>query len=183
MSITDEQVSQQPRNKEDLRELKEVSQSMARLFANLNEAIEHFHHNYWRALPGKETTIRRPYMTTLERNVLDKAIKFRDELYERYDSIAGVAKDIPLTITRESLKVRIFNFSPISICDFILLRFHFAAISFCCDFMLLRFHFAFNWSNYMYNRWRCCLSNANSPWIRRIPRRECWRRHFLIPLI
>lgn len=137
MSITDEQVSQQPRNKEDLRELKEVSQSMARLFANLNEAIEHFHHNYWRALPGKETTIRRPYMTTLERNVLDKAIKFRDELYERYDSIAGVAKDIPLTITRESLKVRIFNFSPISICDFILLRFHFAAISCCYDFILL----------------------------------------------
>ena len=119
ISIKDEQVSQEPRNKKDLRKLKEVSQSIARLFANLNEAIEHFHHNYWKGKGRETTTIRRPYMTILERNVLDKATEFRDVLYKRYDSIAGVAKDHPLTITRASLKVRIL----------ILLRF--VTISFC----------------------------------------------------
>ena len=42
-------------------------------------------------------------MTTLERNVLDKALECRNALYERYDSMEGVTKDFPLAITTESL--------------------------------------------------------------------------------
>ena len=101
-NIKDEYITRKPKNKEDLRLLKEVGSGLSRLFANLNQAIEHYHHNYWQSR-GIASTVRRPYMTTLERNVLDKALECRNALYERYDSMEGVTKDFPLAITTESL--------------------------------------------------------------------------------